>query len=35
MIVKEEGERPAAQDPTKVLPVPQAQEAWVEGSMTR
>jgi hypothetical protein len=34
-IVKEEGERPAARDPAKVLPVVQAREALVEGSMKR
>jgi hypothetical protein len=33
--IVEEGKRPAARDPAKVLPVPQAREALVEGSMKR
>jgi hypothetical protein len=35
IINEEEGERPATRDPTTVLPVPQARETLVEGSMKR
>jgi hypothetical protein len=34
-IVEREGERPTARDPTRVLAVPQAREALVEGSIKR
>jgi hypothetical protein len=33
MIVEEEGERPATRDPTTVLPVPQARDMLVAGSL--
>jgi hypothetical protein len=34
-IVEEQGERLATWDPTSVLPVPQAREVLVEGSLKR